>query len=57
MNSFLLNVLSVPVNLSGSYPVSGMITLPLPVYQTVVANIQGADVQHLQVVAPMIQVN
>ncbi|XP_066979774.1 DNA-binding protein P3A2 isoform X2 [Macrobrachium rosenbergii] len=46
----------IPVNVSGSYPVSGMITVPLPVYQTVVANIQGADGQPLQVVTPIVQV-
>lgn len=46
----------VPVNVSGAYPVSGMITVPLPVYQTVVANIQGADGQPLQVVTPIVQV-
>lgn len=48
--------MSVPVNVSGSYPVSGMITVPLPVYQTVVANIQGSDGQPLQVVTPIVQV-
>lgn len=47
---------AVPVNVSGSYPVSGMITVPLPVYQTVVANIQGQDGQPLQVVTPLVQV-
>ncbi|KAK7067170.1 GTPase regulator Nrf1 [Halocaridina rubra] len=46
----------IPVNVSGSYPVSGMITVPLPVYQTVVANIQGADGQPLHVVTPIVQV-
>ncbi|XP_050710544.1 DNA-binding protein Ewg-like isoform X3 [Eriocheir sinensis] len=46
----------IPVNVSGSYPVSGMITVPLPVYQTVVANIQGQDGQPLQVVTPLVQV-
>ncbi|XP_071521910.1 uncharacterized protein [Panulirus ornatus] len=46
----------IPVNVSGSYPVSGMITVPLPVYQTVVANIQGTDGQPLQVVTPIVQV-
>ncbi|XP_047479883.1 DNA-binding protein Ewg-like isoform X3 [Penaeus chinensis] len=46
----------IPVNVSGAYPVSGMITVPLPVYQTVVANIQGADGQPLQVVTPIVQV-
>ncbi|KAK8728633.1 hypothetical protein OTU49_009062 [Cherax quadricarinatus] len=46
----------IPVNVSGSYPVSGMITVPLPVYQTVVANIQGSDGQPLQVVTPIVQV-
>lgn len=35
---------------------SGMITVPLPVYQTVVANIQGSDGQPLQVVTPIVQV-
>ena len=33
-----------------------MITVPLPVYQTVVANIQGADGHPLQVVTPIVQV-
>lgn len=33
-----------------------MITVPLPVYQTVVANIQGQDGQPLQVVTPLVQV-
>lgn len=33
-----------------------MITVPLPVYQTVVANIQGSDGQPLQVVTPIVQV-
>nr|XP_045585550.1 DNA-binding protein P3A2-like isoform X4 [Procambarus clarkii] len=46
----------IPVNVSGSYPVSGMITVPLPVYQTVVANIQGSDGQPLQVMTPIVQV-
>lgn len=43
------------MSVSGAYPVSGMITVPLPVYQTVVANIQGADGQPLQVVTPIVQ--
>ncbi|CAL4083358.1 unnamed protein product, partial [Meganyctiphanes norvegica] len=47
---------SQSVNVSGAYPVSGMITVPLPVYQTVVANIQGADGQPMQVVTPIVQV-
>ncbi|XP_042206719.1 DNA-binding protein P3A2-like isoform X4 [Homarus americanus] len=46
----------IPVSVSGSYPVSGMITVPLPVYQTVVANIQGSDGQPLQVMTPFVQV-
>lgn len=53
---FVLILPPVPVNVSGAYPVSGMITVPLPVYQTVVANIQGADGQPLQVVTPIVQV-
>uniref|UniRef100_A0A6A7G583 DNA-binding protein P3A2-like n=2 Tax=Hirondellea gigas TaxID=1518452 RepID=A0A6A7G583_9CRUS len=49
----------IPVSVSGAYctsTLSGMISVPLPLYHTVVASIQGSDGHPLQVVTPVMQV-
>lgn len=49
----------IPVSVSGAYcasSLSGMLSVPLPLYQTVVANIHASEGHPLHVVTPVMQV-